>query len=80
MSGSEIVWPHRRDALTARGVAPERIFNSRNRVAFYAGVMAATDGRGVDVVFNGLSGPSMEATLRLLADNGSPVDASIATL
>ena len=52
------------------GVDESCIFNSRNPQDFSTGVMAATGGRGVDVIINSLSDESMKASIRLLAPFG----------
>lgn len=51
----------------------EQIFSSRDD-SFRAAVLAATDGRGVDVVLNSLSGRLLEATWRCLAPFGRFVE------
>jgi acyl transferase domain-containing protein/acyl carrier protein len=53
--------------LRARGIAD--VFDSRT-LDFADGVLAATGGRGVDLVLNALSGPAIEAGLRCLAPGG----------
>lgn len=45
------------------------IFFSRD-VSFEEDIMKATDGRGVDLVLNSLSGDKLQASLRCVADNG----------
>lgn len=55
------------------GFADEQIFSSRDD-SFRAGVLAATGGRGVDVVLNSLSGRLLEATWRCLAPFGRFVE------
>ena len=47
----------------------EAVFDSRS-AAFELGVMAATGGRGVDVVLNSLAGDMIGAGLRVLAPGG----------
>lgn len=47
----------------------ERIFSSRN-ASFLPGVLAATNGRGVDVVLNSLSGSLLQASFDVLAPFG----------
>lgn len=49
------------------GLHPQHIFSSRDD-AFSADVMSATDGRGVDVVVNSLTGDLLHATLRCCAE------------
>ena len=57
----------KRDHLRALGV--KRVFDSRS-VSFGDAVLAATDGRGVDVVLNSLSGDFIAASVRTLATGG----------
>jgi amino acid adenylation domain-containing protein len=59
--------PEKRDYLRARGVLD--VFDSRS-LAFADDVLAATQGRGVDVVLNSLPGPYLEKSLSLLAPGG----------
>jgi NADPH:quinone reductase-like Zn-dependent oxidoreductase/acyl carrier protein len=59
--------PTRRLLLARLGV--RAVFNSRS-ASFYDDVMAATDGEGVDVVLNALSGDLMERSLHLLRPFG----------
>ncbi|MEO8693820.1 MAG: SDR family NAD(P)-dependent oxidoreductase [Acidimicrobiales bacterium] len=58
---------HKRDLLRSLGV--RHVFDSRS-LDFADGVMAATDGRGVDVVLNSLSGDFIARTLDVLAPGG----------
>lgn len=51
------------------GVPEEHIFSSRD-VSFESGVMRATGGRGVDVVFNSLSSELLRATWACIASFG----------
>lgn len=55
------------------GFTEEQIFSSRDD-SFRADVLAATDGRGVDVVLNSLSGRLLEATWRSIASFGRFVE------
>lgn len=55
------------------GFSDEQIFSSRDD-SFRADVLAATDGRGVDVVLNSLSGRLLEATWRCVAPFGRFVE------
>jgi len=57
----------KRTWLHAQGIA--HVFDSR-RTAFADDVLAATGGRGVDVVLNALAGEAIEAGLRCLATGG----------
>lgn len=50
-----------------------RIFNSRD-TSFVAGIMHETDGKGVDVVLNSLSGELLHATWRCVAEFGKLVE------
>ncbi|WP_255956168.1 SDR family NAD(P)-dependent oxidoreductase [Streptomyces odontomachi] len=54
----------KRDVVRERGVADGDVFSSRS-LDFEEGVLAATHGRGVDVVLNSLAGPFADASLRL---------------
>lgn len=51
----------------------ERIFNSRD-ASFAPGVLAATNGRGVDMVLNSLAGPLLQASFDVLAPFGHMVE------
>lgn len=51
----------------------DRIFNSRN-ASFAPGILAATGGRGVDVVLNSLAGPLLQASFDVLAPFGHMVE------
>lgn len=55
------------------GLAPANIFNSRDD-SFVDGVMAATGGRGVDVVLNSLSGDLLHASWGCVAAGGTLVE------
>ena len=57
----------------ARALGAERAFNSRSG-AFCDGVMDTTDGRGVSVVLNSLSGELMERSIALLEPFGRFVE------
>jgi NADPH:quinone reductase-like Zn-dependent oxidoreductase/NADP-dependent 3-hydroxy acid dehydrogenase YdfG/acyl carrier protein len=57
----------KRDYL--RGLGVRHVFDSRS-LDFARGVMAATDGRGVDVVLNSLAGEFVPAGLGVLAPRG----------
>ncbi|TVY81979.1 Asperfuranone polyketide synthase afoG, partial [Lachnellula suecica] len=54
-------------------VPAERIFSSRN-ASFVPGIMAATGGRGVDMVLNSLAGPLLQASFDVLAPYGHMVE------
>ncbi|GGR28439.1 hypothetical protein GCM10010219_36920 [Streptomyces netropsis] len=57
------------DVLRSLGVADDHIASSRT-TDFEQAFAAVTDGRGVDVVLNALSGEFVDASLRLLAPGG----------
>ena len=57
----------KRDFL--RGLGVEHVFDSRS-LAFAEEVLAATDGRGVDVVLNSLAGAAIEKGISCLAPYG----------
>ncbi|EME41518.1 polyketide synthase-like protein [Dothistroma septosporum NZE10] len=62
--------PSKADFLVNQlGVPRERIFNSRND-SFLKDVLAATGGRGVDVVLNSLSGELLHASWQCVAAGG----------
>jgi acyl transferase domain-containing protein/NADPH:quinone reductase-like Zn-dependent oxidoreductase/NAD(P)-dependent dehydrogenase (short-subunit alcohol dehydrogenase family)/ubiquinone/menaquinone biosynthesis C-methylase UbiE len=64
----------KRDLLTREyGIPLERIFSSRD-ASFAPAVMAATGGRGVDVVLNSLAGPLLQAGFDVLAPFGRFVE------
>lgn len=50
-----------------------RIFNSRN-LSFYADVIRETDGHGVDIVLNSLSGELLHASWRCVAEFGKMIE------
>ncbi|KAF5965626.1 acyl transferase acyl hydrolase lysophospholipase [Fusarium coicis] len=55
------------------GIPAECIFNSRD-ASFASAVLAATKGRGVQVVLNSLPGPLLQASLRVLAPLGCLIE------
>ncbi|KAJ4287138.1 hypothetical protein N0V90_012536 [Kalmusia sp. IMI 367209] len=55
------------------GLSPDAIFSSRS-IEFHQKVMEATDGRGVDIVLNSLSGDLLAESWRCLADNGTLIE------
>ena len=59
--------PRKRAYLQRQGV--HAVFDSRS-TTFAAAVRAQTDGRGVDVVLNSLTGEALEESLRLVAEGG----------
>ncbi|KAJ5675037.1 Acyl transferase/acyl hydrolase/lysophospholipase [Penicillium maclennaniae] len=69
------VGSHEKKDLLQReySIPAERIFTSRD-VSFAPAVLAATKGRGVDVVLNSLSGPLLQASLSAIAPLGYLVE------
>jgi acyl transferase domain-containing protein/NADPH:quinone reductase-like Zn-dependent oxidoreductase/SAM-dependent methyltransferase len=66
--------PEKKELVMSRyGIPAERIFNSRD-TSFAAGVLAATGGRGVDVVLNSLAGPLLQESFNVLAPFGHFVE------
>jgi acyl transferase domain-containing protein/acyl carrier protein/phospholipid N-methyltransferase len=63
--------PSKRDLLRLMGVA--YVFDSRS-AAFADDILAATEGRGVDVVLNSLSGDLIDASFRVIARGGCFVE------
>jgi NADPH:quinone reductase-like Zn-dependent oxidoreductase/acyl carrier protein len=63
----------KRDLLRAWGLPEEHIASSRT-LEFEPHFRVATDGRGVDVVLNSLSGEFVDASMRLLAPGGRFVE------
>ncbi|WP_037305017.1 type I polyketide synthase, partial [Saccharopolyspora erythraea] len=61
--------PGKWDAVRAQGVAEENLASSRT-LDFERHFLAATGGRGVDVVLNSLAGEHVDASLRLLPRGG----------
>ncbi|MFI0743442.1 SDR family NAD(P)-dependent oxidoreductase, partial [Streptomyces sp. NPDC021100] len=61
--------PGKWDVLRGMGIADERIASSRS-LEFGERFLAATGGRGVDVVLNSLAGEFVDASLRVLARGG----------
>ncbi|MBI3243490.1 MAG: SDR family NAD(P)-dependent oxidoreductase [Chloroflexi bacterium] len=61
--------PEKRKHLESLGVARERIMNSR-ALDFADEIKAATNGQGVDIVLNSLSGDFIAKSLSSLAPNG----------
>jgi NADPH:quinone reductase-like Zn-dependent oxidoreductase len=55
------------------GIAPSRIFNSRD-TSFMNEILAVTDGRGVDLVLNSLSGELLHASWQCVAEYGLMVE------
>ncbi|TVY51056.1 Fumagillin dodecapentaenoate synthase [Lachnellula cervina] len=64
----------KRDFLKSTfGLADDHIFNSRN-TDFASDISAATNGRGIDVVLNSLTGDMLDESFRLLADGGKMIE------
>ncbi|ROW12025.1 hypothetical protein VPNG_05286 [Cytospora leucostoma] len=62
------------ELLMARyGVRANRIFSSRD-ASFAAGILASTNGYGVDVVLNSLAGPLLQESFNIVAPFGYFVD------
>jgi NADPH:quinone reductase-like Zn-dependent oxidoreductase len=61
------------DHLLQQGIAKERIFSCCDP-SFLEDVLSATNGEGVDVVLNSLSGQMMHASWNCVADFGTMVD------
>ncbi|KAK0641933.1 hypothetical protein B0T16DRAFT_334009 [Cercophora newfieldiana] len=55
------------------GIQPDHIFNSRD-TSFAAGIMSATQGKGVDVVLNSLAGNLLQESFNCLAPFGRFVE------
>lgn len=58
---------------TELGVPRDRIFHSRDD-SFVADIMRVTDGTGVDIVLNSLSGELLHASWKCVAEEGSMID------
>ena len=59
--------------MKAHGIPRDHIFNSRDE-SFKDDVLKATNGRGVDVVLNSLSGELLHASWRCVAEYGMMVE------
>ena len=55
------------------GLKRSEIFSSRDS-SFYTGIMSATDGRGVDLVLNSLTGELLNTSWACVADYGTMVE------
>lgn len=55
------------------GIPRSRMFSSRS-TTFAKEILAATDGRGVDVILNSLTGELLDETWRICADGGTMVE------
>ncbi|RYP64884.1 hypothetical protein DL771_008561 [Monosporascus sp. 5C6A] len=58
---------------SAFGLGDDRVFYSRN-TDFADQTLAVTEGQGVDIVLNSLTGDMLEESFRILADRGTMVD------
>jgi acyl transferase domain-containing protein/NADPH:quinone reductase-like Zn-dependent oxidoreductase len=62
--------PDKRELVMSQyGIPDDHIFSSRDS-SFSAGVLAATNGRGVDAVLNSLAGPLLQESFNVLAPFG----------
>ncbi|KAG5810647.1 hypothetical protein H9Q74_013896, partial [Fusarium xylarioides] len=59
----------RKLVMTRYGIPADRIFSSRDP-SFASGILAATGGRGIDVVLNSLAGPLLQESFNVLAPFG----------
>ena len=59
--------------IDAFGLPRNRIFNSRD-LSFVKGLMDETDGRGVDLALNSLSGDLLHATWHCVAEFGKMIE------
>ncbi|KAL0930068.1 polyketide synthase [Colletotrichum truncatum] len=55
------------------GIPRTRMFSSRN-TKFAKEILVATEGRGVDVIINSLTGELLDASWRIIADGGTMVE------
>ncbi|KAH6886253.1 hypothetical protein B0T10DRAFT_516260 [Thelonectria olida] len=55
------------------GIPRSRMFSSRN-TKFAKEIMSATNGKGVDVIINSLTGDLLDASWRIIADGGTMVE------
>ncbi|RFU28992.1 hypothetical protein B7463_g7334, partial [Scytalidium lignicola] len=55
------------------GIPPERMFSSRT-TAFGSEIMKVTQGKGIDVIFNSLTGELLDESWRICADGGIMVE------
>ncbi|KAK2740618.1 polyketide synthase, partial [Colletotrichum kahawae] len=55
------------------GIPRSRMFSSRN-TTFAKDILAATNGRGIDVIINSLTGELLDASWRIIADGGTLVE------
>ncbi|KAJ4293054.1 hypothetical protein N0V88_005718 [Collariella sp. IMI 366227] len=59
--------------IESHGIDPSRIFSSRN-TDFAKSILQLTDGRGVDVILNSLTGEMLDESWRICADGGTFVE------
>ncbi|ETS73451.1 hypothetical protein PFICI_15056 [Pestalotiopsis fici W106-1] len=59
--------------LSTFGIPRERIFSSRNR-AFAKQILDHTQGRGVDIILNSLTGDLLDESWRIIAEGGTMVE------
>ena len=59
--------------VSTLGISRNRIFNSRD-ISFVSDLMHATDGRGVDVVLNSLSGELLHGSWKCVAEFGKMIE------
>ncbi|KAH0436371.1 polyketide synthase [Colletotrichum camelliae] len=55
------------------GIPRSRMFSSRN-TTFAKDILAVTNGRGIDVIINSLTGELLDASWRIIADGGTLVE------
>ncbi len=65
--------PEKRKYIESIGVKPENILNSRT-LEFADRIMELTDGKGVDIVLNSLSGEAIFKSIKCLAPYGRFVE------
>lgn len=65
--------PKRQYLIEKMGIPNNRIFNSRDQ-SFLPDLMRETNGRGVDVVLNSLSGELLHASWKCVAEFGKLVE------
>jgi NADPH:quinone reductase-like Zn-dependent oxidoreductase/SAM-dependent methyltransferase len=71
---STVATSKERDLLVSEyNIPEEHIFSSRD-LTFAKGIMRCSNGNGVNVIFNNMSGDSLQASLRCLASHGAIVD------
>lgn len=55
------------------GIAPERMFSSRT-TKFASEIMDVTQGKGIDIIINSLTGDLLDETWRICADGGTMIE------